>query len=88
MWAHGVVLSHPLHMRKALGSIPGADKVALTELMWWSCYGPKLSHTVGSQKIAQPTHEDFRTKCESFGLAWPRPLSAKKVGRPKWTDLY
>ena len=30
MWAHGVAVSHPLCMRKALGSIPSVSSVAVS----------------------------------------------------------
>ena len=47
-WAHGVVVSHPLRMRKALGSIPsvsiafGADEMHGWRSHWgcvWVCMG-------------------------------------------------
>ena len=30
-WAHGVVVSHPLHMRKALGSIPSVSMLSISK---------------------------------------------------------
>ena len=32
-WAHGVVVSHPLRMRKALGSIPSVSSVVVHDTL-------------------------------------------------------
>ena len=45
IWAHGVVVSHPLRMRKALGSIPNGSIFALTE-MSWDCRQRVFKHEV------------------------------------------
>lgn len=39
-WAHGVVVSHPLRMRKALGSIPSVSIVCPHSVVWCARCGP------------------------------------------------
>lgn len=39
-WAHGVVVSHPLRMRKALGSIPSVSIVCPHSVVWCAHCGP------------------------------------------------
>lgn len=72
-WAHGVVVSHPLRMRKALGSIPSVSIVCLHSVVWCArcgsfCFAAilwqrSLARREGQQHPSRLRHAVFRQAC-------------------------
>ena len=74
-WAHGVVVSHPLSMREALGSIPSVSIVVLK----WHCFvclvaATELQPCVGALRAGTGAAQCGRRRSGARAVALPYAL--------------